>query len=110
MAEVAKLRISKEEMRSAISNFEQRKSALENAYLKISNEVRTLDGTYHGAASEQFKSQFDGLYKNLSQTESVMSNIISKLNQALQIYEETETAVQKAMDALDEAKAYLSQL
>ena len=60
--------------------------ALENTYLKISNEVRTLDGTYHGEASEKFKAQFDALYKNLQQNETVMSNVIANLKQALTIY------------------------
>ena len=65
MAIIDNLRISKEAMEAAISTFENKKTALENTYLKISNEVRVLDGTYHGEASEKFKSQFDQLYKNL---------------------------------------------
>ena len=86
MAVIDNLKITKEEMEQAIQTFENKKMALENAYLKISNEVRTLDGTYHGEASEKFKAQFDALYKNLQQNEVVMSNVISKLKQALNIY------------------------
>ena len=86
MAVIDNLKITKEEMEQAIQTFENKKMALENAYLKISNEVRTLDGTYHGEASEKFKAQFDALYKNLQQNEVVMGNVISKLRQALNIY------------------------
>ena len=52
MAVIDNLKLTQEEMESAIQTFENKKMALENTYLKISNEVRTLDGTYHGEASE----------------------------------------------------------
>ena len=65
MAVIDNVKITKEEMEQAIQTFENKKMALENAYLKISNEVRTLDGTYHGEASEKFKAQFEALYKDV---------------------------------------------
>ena len=110
MAIIDNLRLSQEAMEEAISNFESRKIALENAYLKISNEVRTLDGTWHGEASEKFKNQFDGLYQNLKQNETVMSNVIKNLKAALAIYEEKEEAARTLIEALDEFKAYTSLL
>ena len=110
MAVIDNLRISKEAMEEAIKNFESRKTALENSYLKISNEVRTLDGTWHGEASEKFKTQFDGLYENLKQNETVMSNVISNLKTALNIYEETEEKARVMYEKLEEGMSYLSNL
>lgn len=110
MAVVDNLKITKEEMKQAIQTFENKKMALENAYLKISNEVRTLDGTYHGEASEKFKAQFDALYKNLQQNETVMSNVISKLKQALNIYITEEEKIKGLIEEQDEGTAYQGNL
>lgn len=107
---IDKLKVSVDAMQTAISNFESRKLGLENAYLKISNEVRVLDGTYHGEASEKFKSQFDQMYKNLQQNETVMSNVIAKLKEALATYEEQEQAATNLINSLEEGTAYTSVL
>ncbi len=110
MAIIDNLRISKEAMEAAISTFENKKTALENTYLKISNEVRVLDGTYHGEASEKFKSQFDQLYKNLQQTESVMSEVISKVKSVLALYSESEETITQMMNSAQSGTAYQSNL
>lgn len=107
MAVIDNLRLTQEEMESAIQTFENKKMALENTYLKISNEVRTLDGTYHGEASEKFKAQFDALYKNLQQNETVMSNVIANLKQALTIYTDVIGQVKSQADAMDTGTAYM---
>jgi len=110
MAVIDNLRMSTEAMRTAINDFNNRKTALENAYLKISNEVRTLDGTWHGEASEKFKGQFDKLYQNLKQNETVMSNVISNLNTALDLYEEFEDQAKTLIQNAAEGNAYQSNL
>ena len=51
MNEALKLIMSSEALEAAISNYEARKAAMENTYLKISNEVRVLDGAWDGEAS-----------------------------------------------------------
>ncbi|MBQ4159005.1 MAG: WXG100 family type VII secretion target [Clostridia bacterium] len=106
MAIIDNLRVSQEAIEAAISNFEARKTALENSYLKISNEVRTLDGTWHGEASEKFKAQFDTLYGNLKQNETVMSNVISNLKTALSIYQEQEAKASALINSLEEGTIY----
>lgn len=110
MAVIDNLKLTQEEMESAIQTFENKKMALENTYLKISNEVRTLDGTYHGEASEKFKAQFDALYKNLQQNETVMSNVIANLKQALTIYTDVIGQAKGQADALDVGTAYQGNL
>ena len=110
MAVIDNLKVTQEEMQNAIQTIENKKMALENAYLKISNEVRTLDGTYHGEASEKFKAQFDALYKNLQQNEVVMGNVIANLKQALNIYTEEEEAARSMIEGLDVGTAYQNTL
>ena len=101
MNEAIKLIMSSEALEAAISNYEARKAAMENTYLKISNEVRVLDGTWNGKASEKFKTSFDNLYKNISKTEAVMSNIIAKLKKALEEYQGASKAAKSAAESLD---------
>lgn len=45
--------------------------------------------------AEKFKAQFDALYKNLQQNETVMSNVVSNLKTALGIYQEARAASQE---------------
>lgn len=106
MAIIDNLRMSQEAMQTAITAFENKKMALENSYLKISNEVRTLDSTWHGEASEKFKTQFDALYKNLQQNETVMSNVIANLKSALSVYQEQEEAASNLINSLEEGTVY----
>lgn len=101
-----RLKVSTEAFNNAISSFETSKMGLENSYLKISNEVRVLDGTWHGDASEQFKGQFDELYKNLQQTETAMSNVITKLKSALSEFESEESSIQGLINNADTGTAY----
>jgi WXG100 family type VII secretion target len=110
MATIDNLKVSEESLQNAINNFESRKQALENTYLKISNEVRTLDGTYHGEASEKFKAQFDEMYKYLQQNEQVMENVIENLRKALNIYQSQEESAASAFNAMEEGTAYQSML
>ena len=110
MAIIDNLKMSEEALEQAIQTFETKKLALENSYLKISNEVRTLDGTYHSEASEKFKAQFDALYKNLQQNETVMSNVVSNLKTALGIYQEHEQQARSMMEGLDVGTSYQSNL
>lgn len=101
MNEALKLIMSSEALEAAISNYEARKAAMENTYLKISNEVRVLDGAWDGEASEKFKTSYDNLYKNISKTEAVMSNIITKLKKALEEYRGASDAAKSAAESLD---------
>ena len=106
MAVIDNLRMSKAAMQEAIHTFETKKMGLENMYLKISNEVRVLDGTWHGEASEQFKSQFEEMYKNLKQNETVMNNVIANLKTALATYEREEAAAEALINGLNEGAVY----
>ena len=110
MAVIDNLRMSKAAMQEAISKFENKKTGLETMYLKISNEVRELDGTWHGEASEKFKGQFEELYKNLKQNETVMSNVVDNLKTALATYEREEAAAESIIKGLDDGVAYASNL
>ena len=100
MADV--LKVTPEELQSTANQFKTYQSNLQTAYLQMSDAVRSRDTTWNGEASEQFKTQFDAMYKNLSQTEQKMGDAIDELLKAHDIYEEAENAIKGQVDALDE--------
>ena len=100
MADV--LKVTPEELQNTANQFKGYQGNLQTAYLQMSDAVRSLDTTWNGEASEQFKAQFDGMYKNLSQTEQKMGDAIDELLKAHDIYEEAENAIKGQVDALDE--------
>lgn len=104
MAVIDNLVMTEEAFATAIASFETRKTELQNAYLKISNEVRQLGTTYKGAAAEAFQSQFETLYNNLQTTEGSMDAIVSTLKQTKGIYEQYVSAVAKMTGNLDVGK------
>lgn len=99
--------INKQYMETAIANYEAKRVELENICLKISNEVRVLDGSWHGEASERYKSQFEEMYNKLKQSDATMGNIVTKLKKSLETYTEVEGQIVVAFDNINEGKAYL---
>lgn len=99
MADIIK--VSVEEMRAAVGSFKSCQAELENAYLTMSNAVRTVDTSWNGEASEAFKSQFDALYKNIEQTEAKVQDAIDEVSQAAEIYESAESSLESAFGGLD---------
>ena len=100
MADV--LKVTPEELQSTANQFKTYQGNLQTAYLQMSDAVRSLDTTWNGEASEQFKTQFDAMYKNLSQTEQKMGDAIDELLKAHDIYQEAENAIKGQVDALEE--------
>ncbi len=96
------LKVTPEELQATANQFKSYQSNLQTAYLTMSDAVRSLDTTWNGEASEQFKAQFDAMYKNLSQTEEKMNDAIEELLQAHDIYQEAEDAIKGQVDALEE--------
>ena len=100
MADV--LKVTPEELQATANQFKGYQGNLQTAYLQMSDAVRYLDTTWNGEANEQFKAQFDAMYKNLQQTEQKMGDAIDELLKAHDIYQEAENAIKGQVDALDE--------
>ncbi len=100
MADV--LKVTPEELVNTANQFKTNLTNMQNAYLQMSNAVRALDSSWNGEANEQFKAQFDAMYKNLQQTEQKMGDAIDELLKAHDIYQEAENAIKGQVDALDE--------
>ena len=95
------LKVTPEELRNTASQFKTYQGNMQTAYLQMSDAVRTLDGTWNGDASEQFKAQFDSMYKNLEQTEQKMADAVDELTKAAGVYEEVENSIKGMADALE---------
>ena len=99
MADV--LKVSVEEMRTAVNSFKSQQNELKTAYLTMSNAIRKVDSSYDGDASEALKSQFDAMYKNIEQTEQKMQDAIDEVTKAAEIYEEAENSISQSFSSLD---------
>jgi WXG100 family type VII secretion target len=100
MADV--LKVTPEELVSAASTFRTQQQAMQTAYLQMSDAVRTLDTTWNGDASESFKTQFEAMYRNLSQTEEKMADAVDELMAAHDLFEEYENQIKAAVESLEE--------
>ena len=100
MADV--LKVTPQELQNTASNFKSSQQKMQTAYLTMSDAVRSLDTTWNGEASEQFKAQFDSMYKNLSQTEQKMTDAIDELLKAQDLYESVENELKSMAASLDE--------
>lgn len=99
MADV--LKVSPEALVNTAVQFKNYQKELENAYLTMSDAVRSLDTTWDGEASEAFKAQFESMYKNLSQTEQKMTDAYEELLKAHDLFEEYENKVKGQASALE---------
>ena len=100
MADV--LKVTPEELISTASSFKSSQQQMQTAYLTMSDAVRSLDTTWNGDASEQFKAQFDAMYKNLSQTEQKMTDAVDELLKAADLYQQVEDSIKSAVSGLEE--------
>ena len=76
MADVFKA--TPEQFNAHANQFKSYFTNMQNAYLKISNEVRTLGGNWTGEAAMTFQSQFDSMYKVLETTEKGMMQVVTE--------------------------------
>ncbi len=95
-------RVSIEALNSAIQNYKTKKDAMKMAYLQISNVIRELSTTWKGASSVKFTDQFDTLYKNLEKTEEQMDSATRKLEQARDLYQQTEESARSLLGNVEE--------
>ena len=95
------LKVTPEELRNTATQFKSNLQKMQTAYLQMSDAVRNLDTSWNGEASEQFKNQFEAMYKNLSQTEDKMNDAVDELTKAAGIYEQVENSNKSQMASLD---------
>jgi uncharacterized protein YukE len=101
---IEKTRANIPAMEQAIKTYEAKRDAMQLAYLKISEAI-THDVQWKGSSGDKFRDQFNQLYQNLRQTETQMDSAIAKMQQAINIYSETEEAAQQIMNSIEEGAA-----
>ena len=99
MADIIK--VSTEELISAVNKYSTQKTQLQNAYLLMYRNIHGLDGVYVGDASEALKQQFEQMYKNIEQTEAKVQDAIEELTKTADIVNEVEAGLQSAFGSLD---------
>lgn len=104
------LKVSEEAFNAAINNFNNSKIALQSCYTSIHKYVMDLQTTWKGEANSTFTQKFEELYKNVEKTETVMDNVISKLKQALGMYQEQDEQAKTLYSATEVGTEYKSNL
>lgn len=95
-------RVSIDALNAAIQNYRNKKETMYHAYHNISDAINDVAVTWKGQSANKFKDQFAQLYNNLKQTEEQMDNAISKLEQARDLYQQTEEAARTMVGNVDE--------
>ena len=85
-----RLLISTEEMRTAVSTYEEQKEIKMEALAQMKNAVDNMDGSWDGPASEIFMAAFNALYAKMLKTEELMDDAINELNNLIARTEEIE--------------------
>ncbi len=96
-----KLLVSTEEMTATATQFKSFCQEMQVAYLTMSDAVRTLDGSWDGDASEQFKANFEKMYTNLKMTEDKMNDAVDEMLKAAELFDEVENSIKTAAAGLD---------
>ena len=96
------LKVSPDQLVATASKFKSEMQNMQIAHLKMSEAIRSLDGTWDGGASEQFKSNFDAMYNNLKQTDEKMTDAVEELLKANEQFEQYEQQNQQLAASLDE--------
>ena len=99
MADV--LKVTPEELKNTAQQFKTEQNNMQTAYTAMSTAVNNLQSTWTGEASQQFKTQFESLYKNLSQSEQKMADAVDELTKAAGVYEEVENSIKSTVSQLD---------
>lgn len=90
---------SAEAFSAAVSQFNNCKDALQNAYLQMTSAVFTLDSTWNGEASEAFKAQFLKLSNNLKTSDGTIDTAVKDIQMVVAGHEEMEAAASQLFSA-----------
>lgn len=93
-------RVQVEALNSAISNFNNKKMSMENAYLKIYQAVGELGDTWIGASYTSFDTRFNEMYAKLKTISEQMDKSVDKIRTAISEYENAEDTAEAAINSL----------
>lgn len=96
------LKVSPEQLVATASKFKSEMQNMQVAHMKMSEAIRSLDGTWDGGASEQFKASFDAMYNNLKMTDEKMTDAVEELLKANELFEQYEQQNQQIAASLEE--------
>lgn len=93
---------STEAFEAAVSQFNNAKQSLQNAYLQMTSAVFTLDSTWNGEASEAFKSQYNDLATNLRTSDGTIDTAIKDIQMIIAGHSEMEETMSQLFSATED--------
>ena len=88
-----RITITPQELRTAAANFKAKADEVVDILKYLMNEVTNLEGTWDGAAQDEFFAQYNELQTPLNQFPEVLNGIASQLEAVAQTLEETDNAL-----------------
>jgi WXG100 family type VII secretion target len=89
----ARITITPEELRTASTNFANKAGEIREILSYLRGEVNRLEGTWDGAAQDQFFMTYEEMAKTLDQFPEVVDGISQQLSAVAQTLEETDQAL-----------------
>ena len=89
----ARITITPEELRTASTNFANKAGEIREILEYLRGEVNRLEGTWDGAAQDQFFMTYEVMAKTLDQFPEVVDGISQQLSAVAQTLEETDQAL-----------------
>ena len=89
----SRITITPEELRTASTNFANKASEIREILDYLRAEVNRLEGTWDGAAQDQFFMTYEEMAKSLAQFPDVVDGISQQLTAVAQTLEETDQAL-----------------
>lgn len=89
----ARITITPEELRTASTNFTNKAGEIREILGYLRSEVDRLEGTWDGAAQDQFFVSYEEMSKTLEQFPEVLDGISTQLTSVATTLEETDQAL-----------------
>ena len=102
MAAIDKILVQAGVLVEAYKTFEVCQHDVEDAVLRMTDAVFTLDSTWNGEASEAFKESFNALKSNLQTSKATLDKAISDLKTSEATYDEVETTLQNLLQSMED--------
>lgn len=102
MSAIDKVLYTADAMVAAYTSFQNCQHDVEDAILRMTSAVFTLDSSWNGEASEAFKASYNGLKGNLDTSTPSLEKAINDLKTAQATYEDVETTLESLLQAMEE--------
>lgn len=94
---MSQITISPETMRTRATEYSQHQAELDELTGKLDTLLATLEGEWQGAATESFRSQWEGIKPSFTNCSTLLAEINQQLNQTATAMEDLDSNIASQM-------------